>query len=97
MATFLVNALGLPPNDDHTCFVDDDGSIHEENIAAIAEAEITLGCALGQAHFCPQQAVTRAQMAAFLYRGELARVGPATLATEALVPLIRGRLGNRPQ
>ena len=97
MATFLVNVLGLPPNDDHTRFVDDDGSIHEENIAAIAEAEITLGCALGQAHFCPQQAVTRAQMAAFLYRGELARVGPATLATEALVPLIRGRLGNRPQ
>lgn len=47
-------------------FRDDDGSVHEINIEQVAEWGITLGC--GDNQFCPSRIVTRAQMAAFLYR-----------------------------
>lgn len=47
-------------------FSDDDGSAHEGNIERIAEWDVTLGC--GGDRFCPLEIVTRAQMAAFLYR-----------------------------
>ena len=47
-------------------FRDDDGSVHEGDIEAIAGWGITLGCGTGR--FCPAETVTRSQMAAFLYR-----------------------------
>ncbi len=47
-------------------FSDDDGSIHEPNIEAIAAQGITQGC--GGDQFCPFEPVTRAQMASFLAR-----------------------------
>ena len=47
-------------------FGDDDGSPHEASIAALAAAGITTGCEADQ--FCPGDPVTRAQMAAFLFR-----------------------------
>ena len=47
-------------------FSDDDGSVHEIYIEQAAEWGITQGCADGR--FCPSRTVTRAQMAAFLYR-----------------------------
>lgn len=47
-------------------FSDDDGSAHEGDIERIAEWGVTLGC--GGDRFCPSMIVTRAQMAAFLYR-----------------------------
>jgi hypothetical protein len=53
----------LPPGG---TFVDDDQSIHEAAIEAIAAAGITAGC--GPAVFCPRDPVTREQMAAFLTR-----------------------------
>ena len=68
MATFLARALKLrEATRDH--FTDDDGTIHEDNVNRLAEARITLGCD-GQdtGLFCPQQEVTRAQMAAFIAR-----------------------------
>ena len=50
-------------------FVDDDGSVHESFIEAIAAAGITRGCdAADLTRFCPSQPVTRAQMAGFLAR-----------------------------
>ena len=50
-------------------FYDDDGSTHEGYIEAIAEAGITLGCdALDPGRYCPDDPVTRAQMASFLAR-----------------------------
>ena len=65
MASFLVRALDLPPTTiDH--FIDDDGSFHEADINALAEAGITGGC--GPDRYCPASPVTRAQMAAFLVR-----------------------------
>jgi hypothetical protein len=65
MASFLSRALGLPATG--TDYFSDDGSSpHQSNINRIAEAGVTLGCATGL--YCPQQLVTRGQMAAFLHR-----------------------------
>ena len=47
-------------------FTDDDGSIHEPDIQAIAEIGITQGC--GPNLYCPADVVTREQMASFLVR-----------------------------
>jgi hypothetical protein len=47
-------------------FDDDDRSVHEADIEALAQAGITQGC--GPELFCPDDAVTRAQMASFLVR-----------------------------
>jgi subtilisin family serine protease len=51
-------------------FTDDDGNVHEGTIEAIAAAGITLGCNPPvNDRYCPEVAVTRGQMAAFLVRG----------------------------
>ena len=47
-------------------FSDDDESVHLANIEQMVDWGITQGC--GQNRFCPSRTVTRAQMAAFLYR-----------------------------
>ncbi len=68
MAAFLSRALDLPegPTD---AFVDDNGSIFENDIARLAAAQITRGCNPPiNDRFCPDQVVTRGQMAAFLRR-----------------------------
>ena len=65
MASFLVRALSLP-DQGGDAFTDDAGSVHEADINRIAAAGITLGCAPGL--FCPEQPVTREQMASFLVR-----------------------------
>jgi hypothetical protein len=50
-------------------FIDDDGSIFEDSIEALAAAGITRGCNPPQNdRFCPNDSVTRGQMAAFLVR-----------------------------
>lgn len=50
-------------------FVDDDGSVHEENIEVIAALGVTVGCNPPENdRFCPQSLVNRAQMAVFLSR-----------------------------
>ena len=68
MATFVARALNLPePTRDY--FIDDDGTTHEESINRLAEAGITQGCNVADDNrFCPDQVVTRAQMATFLAR-----------------------------
>ena len=67
MAEFLSRALNLPDGAVNT-FVDDDGSIFEADIAKIAQAGITKGCTADGTKFCPNDLVTRGQMAAFLRR-----------------------------
>ena len=70
MATFLVRALSLPRATDPDHFVDDDESIHRNSIDSLYEAGITKGCGLPEdATFCPDRAVKRGEMAAFLARG----------------------------
>ena len=68
MAAFLVRALDLPPESKDR-FVDDDSSVFEEQIQALAAAEITLGCnPPTNNQYCPEAGVTREQMATFLTR-----------------------------
>ena len=66
MATFLANAFGLSESSANA-FVDDDNSVHEGNIDAIAIEGITSGCLGNQ--YCPLAPVKRGQLAAFLHRG----------------------------
>jgi glucose/arabinose dehydrogenase len=66
MATFLDRALDLPAAPSFG-FTDIDNSVHREAINRLAAAEITLGCT--DSWFCPELAVSRGQMAAFLHRG----------------------------
>ncbi len=68
MAAFLARVLDLPPGPD--AFVDDDGSVFEDDINSIASANVTRGCnPPTNDRFCPADPVTRGQMAAFLVRG----------------------------
>ncbi len=69
MAAFLVRALGLGPAS-KDWFTDDDGSTFEDDINRLAAAGITKGCnPPDNTLFCPDDPVTRAEMAAFLHRG----------------------------
>ena len=65
MASFLARALDLPLSAfDH--FSDDDTSVHQPAINSLADAGVTFGC--GPRVYCPEDLVTRGQMAAFLHR-----------------------------
>jgi hypothetical protein len=65
MASFLTRALHLPP-DATNRFTDDDTSVHHAAINTIAATGITVGCS--PTLYCPEQPVTRAQMASLLTR-----------------------------
>ncbi len=67
MAAFINRALGLPASSLDR-FVDDDTSIFEQDIQALAAVGITKGCTPDGTRFCPVDPVTRGQMAAFLQR-----------------------------
>ncbi|MDJ0498906.1 MAG: S-layer homology domain-containing protein [Acidimicrobiia bacterium] len=69
MAAFLVRALGLTASDPGIDFADDDASTFEADIEKLATAGITRGCnPPANTKFCPENSVTRAQMASFLVR-----------------------------
>ena len=69
MAAFLVRALGLTVDDPGDQFVDDDGHVFESDIERLASAGVTRGCnPPANDRFCPDDFVTRGQMAAFLRR-----------------------------
>lgn len=59
-------AIPQPSHAARGTFWDDDGSTHEANIEAISAAGITKGC--GNGKFCPNDLVTRGELAAFLHR-----------------------------
>ena len=84
MAAFLVRALDLEPSEES--FADTAGHVFEQDIAALAAAGITRGCnPPDNTRFCPDQPVTRAQMAAFLHRAlrtDGPGAGPGTLYFE---------------
>jgi hypothetical protein len=68
MAAFLARALNLS-GQSNIEFTDDDGSVFEAAIEGIAAAGITEGCnPPANTRFCPDDYVTRGQMAAFLAR-----------------------------
>ena len=68
MAAFLVRVLGLTERSDDP-FWDDDSSIFEADIERLAALGITKGCNPPvNDRFCPNDDLTRGQMAAFLVR-----------------------------
>lgn len=68
MAAFMARALGLPATATDF-FTDDDGSLFESDINRIAAAGISKGCnPPANDRYCPNAAVTREMMAAFLVR-----------------------------
>lgn len=68
MAAFLVRSLSLGQGDS-VDFVDDDDSIFEDAIERLAAAGITKGCnPPANDRFCPDEYVSRGEMAAFLAR-----------------------------
>jgi hypothetical protein len=68
MAGFLVRAYGYGDDGGGNHFTDDDESVFEAAIDRLFTAGITKGCDLTGDLFCPQDPVTRGQMAAFLMR-----------------------------
>ncbi len=69
LSTVAVAQEGAPL-DPGGSFYDDDGSVHEPAIEGLVAAGITTGCAIGPpALYCPEDPITRAQMAVFLTRG----------------------------
>ena len=69
MAAFLVRALGLTDDGGQDWFADDDGSVFEADINKLRQAGITSGCNADGTKYCPNSAVSRGEMAAFLVRG----------------------------
>lgn len=67
MATFLVRAFDLPAASS-AGFIDTAGNGHAKNIDALANSGVTVGCSTQPKRFCPDQGVTRGQMATFLAR-----------------------------
>jgi hypothetical protein len=65
---FLYRALDLPDSEIDV-FTDDEDSLYQREINALAAAGITLGCSEQQ--FCPADPVSRGQMASFLVRAFL--------------------------
>ncbi len=69
MAAFIVRTLGLTDDGGRDWFTDDDGSLFEADINKLAQAGITKGCnPPDNTRYCPQDRVSRGQMAAFLVR-----------------------------
>ncbi|HEY6628513.1 MAG TPA: VanW family protein [Acidimicrobiia bacterium] len=68
-----VSAAALPPGG---TFIDDDGDVHEGSIEAIYAAGLTGGCDSRGIRYCPNDRVTRGQMAAFLARALNLPVSP---------------------
>lgn len=68
MAAFLVRALKYP-DASPDAFIDDDKSVFEADIEKLAAVGVTRGCnPPTNNRFCPDEFVTRGQMAAFLMR-----------------------------
>ena len=70
MAAFVSRALGLTDGTGADLFTDDDASTFENDIDLIGTAGVTRGCnPPTNDNYCPDDLVTRGQMAAFLHRG----------------------------
>ena len=67
MASLFVRTLKLEPAEP-AGFTDTAGSVHAANIDALFAVGITVGCDTDPLRYCPDQPVTRAQMASFLHR-----------------------------
>jgi len=96
MAAMLTRAFQLPAGQDR--FVDDDGHLFESDIDRLAGAGITLGCnPPANDRFCPDDTVTRDQMASFLTRAlGLDPITPPERVNPIVVVTPREAWGARP-
>lgn len=90
-AKFLVGAFDIAPSPAGDWFADDDRSIFEDHINALAAAEVTDGCkprraiagtqppAYLRGAYCPDENLTRGQMAKFLFEAADLPRAPAIL------------------
>jgi hypothetical protein len=81
MAAFLVRAFDFEPPAEADPFVDDNESVFEQDIEALAAAGVTSGC--GSDTFCPDRPILRANLAVFLVRA---------LQLEPIIPPPRPRV-----
>lgn len=92
MATFLARILDLTPVAEDQ-FIDASASpAHAGNINAIAVAGISLGCNADGTEFCPEDVVSRGQMASFLARAM--DLAPVTAGGFVDVPPGTNHAGN---
>ena len=69
MAAFLTRSFNYAPDRAGPVFLDSTSSVFADDISALARAGVTTGCnPPDNDRFCPQQPVTRAQMATMLAR-----------------------------
>jgi len=69
MAAFITRAMGYTDGGKSDLFTDDDGSVFESDINRLGTAGVTLGCNPPDSdRYCPNDVVTREQMASFLVR-----------------------------
>jgi hypothetical protein len=69
MAALMARAFELPQSEAQEPFTDTGGSVFAADIAKLASAGITLGCnPPSNDRFCPDDEVTREQMATFIWR-----------------------------
>ena len=80
MASFLVRAFRLQ-RAAPAGFTDTRGSTHEANIDALFAAGLTIGCRKNPLRYCPNNPVSRAQMATLLNRGLRGGTGGGTGGT----------------
>ena len=91
MATMLARALPGPGPDGEDYFSDDDGSVHEAAINALAAAGVISGC--GPGSFCPADPIRRDHAAALLARAlglEPAEIKPAPWRLDPVVHGVDG-------
>ena len=69
MAAFLTRAYSLDAGPDAGFEDVDPESWAADSINSLAASKITVGCKSEPLRYCPERSVTRAQMAAFIYRG----------------------------
>jgi hypothetical protein len=69
LAVLVLVAVAVPASASHRFTDVGSTSVHHGSIAAVADAGITVGCDSAGTRFCPDQAVSRAQMSTFLLRG----------------------------
>ncbi len=92
MATFLARAFNLDLAGARSAGFTDvvQSSVHAPGINALAAAGITAGCSVSPLRYCPDESVTRAEMATFLAR---AYVAPINLT--GTTPLIEVQINKR--
>ena len=69
MATFLTRAFSLEPGPP-AGFEDVAGGVHSGSIDALSALEVTAGCGVDPLRYCPDEPVSRGQMATFIARAE---------------------------